>query len=65
MNYVDYIYETYKNKDFLYNVLFDHICSSDLHKEKTEKKRDPNLKDISEDFYEGFGYDLINHNSKS
>ena len=63
--YVDYLYEIYRNKDFLYDVLCQEICSSDLHEENTEKERDPNLEDISKDFYEGFGYDLINSNSSS
>ena len=63
---VNYLYEEYRNKDFLYDVLFDYICTSDLLKENTEQKeKNPHLKDISEDFYEGFGYDLIRRNSNS
>ena len=60
--YVDSLYETYRNKDFLYDVLHLPICSSDLLK---KNKKNPNLKDISKDFYEGVGYDLINRDSKS
>ena len=64
--FVDHLYETYRNKDFLYDVLLKCICSSDLLKENTEEKeKNPNLKDISKDFYEGFGNDLINRDSKS
>ena len=56
---------TYRNKDFLYDVLHQPICSSDLLKENTdEKEKNPNLKNISEGFYEGFGYYLINIDSK-
>ena len=61
--YVDYLYEKYKNKDFLYDVFHQHICSTDLHKEKEKKKS--KFEYISECFYEYFGYDLICSNSKS
>ena len=62
--YVIGLYESYRNTDFLYDAIFYPICSSDLLKENTEQKeKDPNLKDISEDFFDGFGYDLINTNS--
>ena len=57
---VDSLYETYKNKDFLYDVLYHPICTSDLIKEISEKtEKNPNLKIITKDFYEGFGDDLI------
>ena len=60
---VNYLYGTYKNKDFLYDVLFNYVCSSDLLKEN--KAKNPHLKDISEHIYEGFGYDLIRNKSNS
>ena len=50
----------------MYDVIFQSVCSSDLMKENSEQKeKNPNLKDISKDFYEGFGYDLINSDSSS
>ncbi|KAK8887833.1 hypothetical protein M9Y10_038890 [Tritrichomonas musculus] len=54
------MYESYRNKDFLYSSTFRIIESSDLlkPKEKDIIHKYPNAKDISSLFYEGFGEDL-------
>lgn len=55
------IYESYRNKDFLYNIYFKPMLRSDLKsiKELNIPPKYPNAKNISELFYEGFGKDLL------
>ena len=53
-------YESYRSKDFLYNVLYKPILTSDLqHIKYDEDRKYPNAKDISDLFYEGLGSDII------
>ncbi|KAK8834437.1 hypothetical protein M9Y10_018146 [Tritrichomonas musculus] len=53
------MYESYRNKDFLYDALLAIIESSDLLKPKPKDvPKYPNAKDITSLFYEGFGQDL-------
>ncbi|KAK8892541.1 hypothetical protein M9Y10_029774 [Tritrichomonas musculus] len=53
------LYESYKHQDFLYNIELKPILSSELNhiNEKVPPKY-PNAKDLSPEFYKGFGEDL-------
>ncbi|KAK8891597.1 hypothetical protein M9Y10_028810 [Tritrichomonas musculus] len=51
------IYLKFKNIDYLYNALFEVIVSDTIAKEK-EIQRNPNIKDISSEFYHGFGCNI-------
>lgn len=52
------LYELYKKMDFLYDLFFQPVLSSEINKKKIIEKN-PNLKNISDEFYNGFGYDLL------
>ena len=59
--FYEILYELYRNKDFVYNILFMLILTSDLENvnKNGNPKIYPNAKDISSEFYEGFGRDLL------
>ena len=54
------IYESNRFKDFLYNIELEPIKSSELEhpNEKVVQPKYQNAKDISSEFYNGFGEDL-------
>ena len=54
------LYESYRYKDYLYNIKCKPILSSELEhvNEKSVPPKYPNAKDISSEFYKGFGEDL-------
>ncbi|KAK8880614.1 hypothetical protein M9Y10_003296 [Tritrichomonas musculus] len=56
----DTIYESNRFKDFLYNIELEPIKSSELEHptEKVVQPKYPNAKDLSSEFYKGFGEDL-------
>ena len=53
-------YESYRNKDYLYNFKLKPVESSKIEniKEKVVPPKYPNAKDLSSEFYKGFGEDL-------
>lgn len=59
-SWCDMLYENYRKVDFLYDVNLNEI-PSDM--EKFDKSKDTSnllkLKELSNEFYEGFGYDLL------
>ncbi|KAK8847021.1 hypothetical protein M9Y10_019596 [Tritrichomonas musculus] len=54
----DTLYELFRCKDYLYNFEFKPILSSKVGKEKVALPKYPNAKDLSSEFYKGFGEDL-------
>ena len=58
----EYFYESFRNKDFLYNIGLEPIMSFDISQKKEVfiQPKYPKAKDISSEFYNGFGNDLIN-----
>ncbi|KAK8836973.1 hypothetical protein M9Y10_037009 [Tritrichomonas musculus] len=55
-----YFYESYRNKDFVYGIDCEAILTSDLEKANIKPlPKYPNAKDISSEFYNGFGRDLL------
>ncbi|KAK8850178.1 hypothetical protein M9Y10_018301 [Tritrichomonas musculus] len=54
------LYESYQNKDFLYNAIFIPIESSEVEhaNEKDVTPKYPKAKDLSSEFYKGFEEDL-------
>ncbi|KAK8865464.1 hypothetical protein M9Y10_011012 [Tritrichomonas musculus] len=58
----DYLYELYRNNDFIYNIEFHPIQAFVIRQKKVIiiPSKYPNAKDISSEFYDGFGHDLIN-----
>lgn len=56
----DSVYESYRTKEFLYNIKFEPIQLSELKDAKKDKDTllFPNAKDITPLFYEGFGFIL-------
>lgn len=56
-------YRNFKEIDFLYDIGLEPIISSALEIIKTNSNftKYPKMKNISLEFYEGFGYDLINN----
>ena len=55
-------YENYSTKDFFYNIHLNAIQSIELQNINPNKVTPiyPNAKNISSEFYNGFGYDLLN-----
>ena len=55
------LYELYRDKYFLYNSILKPISVSDFRKQSTYQKSHENnlLHEISSEFYEGFGSDLL------
>ncbi|KAK8880692.1 hypothetical protein M9Y10_003377 [Tritrichomonas musculus] len=64
MSYFDVYYESYRYKDYLYNVELEPVKSSKL--KRTNKKdfqpKYPKAKELSSEFYKGFGEDLYTFN---
>ncbi|KAK8847116.1 hypothetical protein M9Y10_019696 [Tritrichomonas musculus] len=58
------LYESYQYKDYLYNIELESIESSKLEhaNEKVVPPKHPNAKDLSSEFYKGFGEDLYDSN---
>ena len=58
----DIYYEKYRTIDFLYDVELNPVISSDFNNIKTDLNfsKYPNSNNISSEFYEGFGNDLLN-----
>ena len=56
----DFFYEKFKKIDFLYDIEFEPIISSGIQNIKTDLNfsKYPNAKNISSEFYDGFGKDL-------
>ncbi|KAK8850219.1 hypothetical protein M9Y10_018343 [Tritrichomonas musculus] len=57
----EFIYEIYRSMDFLYDIELESINSYEL-RDMNKRKTFPNngnLKNISKEFYEGFGNDLL------
>ncbi|KAK8837958.1 hypothetical protein M9Y10_035902 [Tritrichomonas musculus] len=56
--YFNELYELYRHKDYLYNITLHPILSSELEHidKKAIKPKYPNAKDLSPEFYAGFGY---------
>ena len=56
----DVLYELYRSKDYIYNIKLEPIEYSELEKinEKIVQPKYPNAKDISSEFFKGFGEDL-------
>ncbi|KAK8876621.1 hypothetical protein M9Y10_006839 [Tritrichomonas musculus] len=54
-------FESYREKDFLYNIFLKPVLTSELDKIKIndDKLKYPYKKDISNEFFEGFGRDLL------
>ena len=54
-------YELYNKRDHLYNMLPDPILTSKLEKNDQEQNApiQLNMKEISQEFYEGFDHDLM------
>ncbi|KAK8892308.1 hypothetical protein M9Y10_029533 [Tritrichomonas musculus] len=54
----DFLYESYRKKVFLYNILLAPIPSTDLQNIDGNdiRQKYSNIKDISSEFYNGFGY---------
>ena len=57
----DHFYNFYRERDYLYNILCEPILTSELGKNDREENEPkyPNMKEISKEFYEGFGHDLM------
>ncbi|KAK8894562.1 hypothetical protein M9Y10_022997 [Tritrichomonas musculus] len=57
----DRLYNIYRERDYLYNVVNEPILTSEIRQKdkKTNKPKYPNMKEISQEFYEGFGRDLM------
>ncbi|KAK8843659.1 hypothetical protein M9Y10_024722 [Tritrichomonas musculus] len=57
----DIIYEKYRERDYLYNVIGKPVLTSSLFQNDKEEYRlkYPNMKELSPEFYEGFGHDLL------
>ena len=55
------LYDSYREIDFLYNILIEPVLSSDLDKiySKKEFVKYPNAKNISIEFYNGLGHDIF------
>ena len=55
------LFKLYRNKDFVYNILLQPVLTSDLDQAKRNDKppKYPNAKDISSEFYKGFGINLL------
>ena len=55
------LYELYREQDFIYDLCCQPVLTSELDKIKFNevKPKYPNIKDISSEFYEGFGRDLL------
>lgn len=55
-------YESYKKIDFLYDTYLNYVQSSTItsnsKNEYSFKSEGKKLKDISDEFYQGFGFDL-------
>ncbi|KAK8839704.1 hypothetical protein M9Y10_031408 [Tritrichomonas musculus] len=57
---LNYLYEFYRSRDFLYDIFYNPILSSNLqNKIYHENVERPYAKNISDLFYQGFGCDLI------
>ncbi|KAK8838886.1 hypothetical protein M9Y10_032928 [Tritrichomonas musculus] len=56
--YFGMLYDSYKSKDYLYNFVYKPILSSEIGKQKVSPPKYPNAKDLSSEFYKGFGEDL-------
>ena len=52
------IFESYRKKDFVYNIRLEPILSMDLNIDDQIINNYQNPKNITSLFYEGFGYDL-------
>ena len=57
----DQFYNFYRDRDYLYNILHEPILTSELNKKDREEKEPKyrNMKELSNEFYEGFGHDLM------
>ena len=58
-SFFDDLYESYRNFDFVYNIQFEPVLSSDLEKKTVNPPKYPNARDITPEFYNGFGHDLL------
>ncbi|KAK8880547.1 hypothetical protein M9Y10_003227 [Tritrichomonas musculus] len=56
----DELYRSYRDKDYLYNIALDPVLSSEVEhaNEKVVPPKYPNAKELSSEFYKGFGEDL-------
>ena len=56
----DVHYEIYRNNDYLYNIKLDPVESSEIENinKKVVPPKYPNAKELSSEFYKGFGEDL-------
>ena len=54
-------YEEFRNKDVLYDMLLKPVLYSDFQRKKDDvvPSNNPNAKDITSAFYEGFGLDIL------
>ena len=50
--------KSYKRLYYLYNFVYKPILSSEIGKQKVSPPKYPNAKELSPEFYEGFGYDI-------
>ncbi|KAK8840879.1 hypothetical protein M9Y10_027709 [Tritrichomonas musculus] len=55
----DILYESYKSKDYLYNFDYEPVLSSKKGKQKVSPPKYLKAKDLSSEFYKGFGEDLL------
>lgn len=55
------LYESYRTKDFIYNMQFEPVETSELQNKSINKDvpETSKAKNISNVFYDGFGYDLL------
>ncbi|KAK8894353.1 hypothetical protein M9Y10_022788 [Tritrichomonas musculus] len=60
----DILYETFQSKDYLYNFLMRPILSSEIGKQNVSPPKYPKAKDLSSEFYKGFGDDLYSESLK-
>ena len=54
----DILYESYQHKDYLYNFELKPILSSNIGNKKETPPKYQNAKNLSPEFYKGFGEDL-------
>ena len=57
-------YESYRNKEYLYNIKLEPVELSEIENinKKFTQPKYPNAKDLSSEFYKGFGEDLYKPN---
>ncbi|KAK8838429.1 hypothetical protein M9Y10_033055 [Tritrichomonas musculus] len=60
--FYEFCYELYRKKDFVYDILRQPVFTSNLDRTNRSDKppKYPKAKDISSEFYDGFGKDLLN-----